>query len=207
MEAVQSCGTAIRIPNEKYLTILSIGEDPQLFLPELPIAPEGLAVRGRMRIRIDPDVAFAKVKAVIRALENRAGPEATGDLVRTAVAYPRSTGLVLEELTSRATRLQKHVTLSETHLQEQRQRAADSEKLLQIAMSEAVHYRNLLEEQQRRTADSENRLQIAASEAAHYRNLLEEQQRRAADSENRLQIAMSEAAHYRNLLEEQKRQA
>ena len=207
MEAVQPCGTAIRIPSEEHLTILSVGQDPQLLLPELPIASAGLAVRGRMRVRTDPAVVCDSVSAAVRILEASTSPEATRELVRIAIAYPGSPDLALEELTSRARRLHEQLMLTANQLDGETQRADDCKNRLQIAASEAAHFRNLLDEQKQRADDFDNRLQIARQEAAHYRNLLEEQKQRADDFDNRLQIAKQEAAHYRNLLQGQERGA
>jgi hypothetical protein len=47
-------GTALRVPSDDaILTVLSTGDDPQLLLPEIAAAPNGVSVRATMRIRAE----------------------------------------------------------------------------------------------------------------------------------------------------------
>jgi len=120
---LDSGGTAVRIRNDQFLTIVSDGDDPQILLPETPAAPDGICVRVLMRAKTGLAVVSAHFRSFAEEQRER-----------------------LTDVDNRLQQVKAQATHYENLLKEERERAKDLDNWLIEEKSQAKHLEGMLEE-------------------------------------------------------------
>ena len=155
MDELDYGGTAVQVPSESPLTILSFGVDPQLYLPNFEVPDRAATLRIHCRLRVDPD--FHSSPAVLEHC-SAAIFELGQSVEQLKRKYEEQKALYLQESAA------KQQTLEEENARLLEQTQRQSELSLQwAAKQQALEEENarLLEQTQRQ---SELSLQRAAKQ-------------------------------------------